>query len=258
MMSTTTIIVAISVCLFLLVAVTFILQQIEKNNREKKQLVAAMKTRARNFQQLLTGFPDGFLSRDLRLLVCQCLNDAFDQLIRLEPRNPQHRQEQDELAALRQQVEAQPDQAGAGAPLLDPNQIQAVQKLLHSLLNVVNHLGQAGRLLPAQATEYSRQIQRLATRAALDGHLGGARQAQQAGKPRLAVHYYRLAVEKMQKSNADGSYTNQIQSCQQRIAELEAIADKQPDTDVEANPTDDAWKEFGQDRDAWKKKSVYD
>ena len=74
-----------------------------------------MKTRARNFQQLLTGFPDGFLSRDLRLLVCQCLNDAFDQLVRLEPRNPQHRQERDELAALRQQVEAQPDQTGGGA-----------------------------------------------------------------------------------------------------------------------------------------------
>lgn len=258
MMSTTTIIVAISICLFLLVAVTFILQQIEKNNREKKQAVAAMRTRARSFQQLLSGFPDGFLGRELRLLVCQCLNDTFEQLIRLEPRNPEHRQEQEQLAALRQQLQALPDQPAGSQPLLDPAQIQQVQKLLNSLLNVVNHLAQAKRLLPAEAAEYSRQIQQLTIRSVLDGHLGAARQAQQAGKPRLAAHYYRLAVEKMTKSNAGGSYTNQIASCQQRIAELEAAADSEPEPAAEAGPADEAWKEFDQDRDAWKKKSVYD
>lgn len=259
MMSTTTIIVAISVCLVLLVTVAFVLQQLEKNSREKKQLVAALKTRARNFEQLLNGFPDGFLGRDLRLLVCQCLNETFDQLIRLEPRSPEHRQQQEQLAALRQQLQAAPEQPPGNPQLLDPNQIQAVQKLLHTLLNVVHHLAQGGRLLPAQAAEHTRQIQRLTTRVALDGHLGTARQAQQAGKPRLAAHHYRLAVEKMAKNNADGGYTAQIQAYQQRIADLEAMADHQPEPTAEAAaPADEAWKEFDQNRDAWKKKSVYD
>lgn len=255
-MTSTTIIVAVLASLFVLVAVTFTLQQIEKTNRDRKALVAALKSQTRNFHYLLEGFPEGFLSRDLKLLVGQCLHDGLDQLLKLEPRNPQHQQEKQQLEEKLAQVRAQPDEAARYQPLSDAAQIQEVQKLLNSLYNVVQRLHQSKRLSALQADQYGRQVKRLATRVALDAHLSSAQQAKAAGKPRLAIHHYSLAIDKMNKDNADGSYTAQIAACQQRKNDLETQAEQQGAGDEAVK---DEWKEFNEQKeDAWKKKAIYD
>jgi hypothetical protein len=252
-MNTTTIIIAVAACLFALVTVVFTLQQVEKNKREKQSLIAALKTRVRNFQYLLDGFPEGFLGSDLKQLVCQCLLDALEQLVRLEP--AQYRAELQSVQDRLQQLNQQPEQ-NSYQPLTNPVQIQEVQKLLNSLSNVVQRLAQSKRLPPEQANLYGRQIRRLTTRTALDGHLAAAQEALRNTKPRLAEHHYRLAVDKMHKDNADGFYAAQIVNCQQRITELERAGEQAPVVPTEA---DDAWKSFDQEGDSWqKKKSLYD
>jgi len=257
-MTTTTIIIAVLASLFVLVAVTFTLQQIEKTNRDRKALVAGLKNQTRNFSYLLEGFPDGFLSRDLKLLVGQCLHDGLDQLLRLEPRNAQHQEEkrqlEDKLAQIRNQAGEAPYQ-----PLADAAQIQEVQKLLNSLFNVVQRLLQNKRLNASQADQYGRQIKRLATRVALDAHLNNAQQASSAGKFRLAVHHYGLVIEKMTKNNKDGSYSAQIAAYEQRRAELEALASQQENGGGDAEVKGE-WKEFDEQQkdENWKKKAIYD
>jgi len=258
-MTTTTIIVAVLASLFVLVAVTFTLQQIEKTNRDRKALIAALRSQTRNFHYLLEGFPEGFLSRDLKLLVGQCLNDGLDQLLRLEPRNPQHQLDKRQLEEKLAQIHAGPETAGGYQPLRNGEQIQEVQKLLNSLYNVVQRLYKNKRLSGLQADQYGRQIKRLATRVALDAHLSAAQQAIGAGKPRLAVHHYGLAIDKMTKDNADGIYSAQIAACQQRRDDLENSSNPHgPAADDEA--VSGEWKEFeeNQDDNAWKKKTVYD
>lgn len=253
-MSTTAIIIAVLVCLFVLVAVTLTLQQMEKSTNEKNALIASLKTQTRNFQQLLEGFPEGLLSRDLKLLVCQCIAEGAEQLARLDRKNPQYAQMLRQLQEKTAQLQASNASEGAYQALTDPAQIQEVQKLLSSLYNVVQRLHQNKRLNAAQAEAYGKQVQRLATKIALDSNLATAQAALQNGKPRLAQHHYGIVIEKMKKDNADGSFTAQIATYQQRIADLEKAASAQP-TNAELS---DDWKSVNTEKAQPLKKSVYD
>src|SRR5690606_17196532 len=97
------------------------------------------------------------------------------------------------------------------------------QKLLNNLYNVVQRLYQNKRMNAAQAETYSKQVQRLSTRLALDTHLNIAQQALGDRKPRLAIHHYGQAIEKMSKDNGDGLFTAQIEAYQLRCQELELV-----------------------------------
>src|SRR5690606_18780004 len=209
-MTTTTIIIAVIGGLFLLLIVTFTLQQLEKTNREKSALIASLKGQARNFRQMLDAFPDGLLSRDLKLLICQCCADTTDQLLKLDRKDPLFQQWRREMNERMTQLQAQPATAGQCQVLTDAVQIQEVQKLLTSLFNVVQNLLKTKRLSAPQANAYAQQVLRLNTRIAVDANLAAAQSALQNGKPRLAAHYYGIAIDKMSKDNVDNSYTPQI------------------------------------------------
>jgi hypothetical protein len=257
-MATSTIVIAVFICLFILVAVTFTLQQIEKSNAEKSALIAALKTQTRNFQQLLDGFPDGFLNRDLKLLVCQCIAESLEQLLRVDRSNPQHQQLQRQMTERTAQLQAQPADQGQYQNLNNPAQMQEVQKLLNNLFNVVQRLYQNKRINVAQAETYSAQIQRLVTRVALDAHLNAAQQAMGERKLRLAIHHYGQAVDKMSKDNTDGLFTTQIATYQQRMQELDVL-DQQLQKQQQATSANSAeWKNHEQKDDAALKKNVYD
>lgn len=256
-MSTTTIIVLIGLGLLLMAIITVSLQQIEKGKAQRAELIATIRSRARAFQQLLEGFPDGFLSRDLKLLVCQCWYEGVEQLARLDRKNPQNETLRQQLAERMAQIKTQPA-ASTPQPLTDPVQMQEVQKLLNNLFNAVQKLGQAKRLNAAQTENYSAQIQQLATRTALDSHVAAAQNALNSGKPRLAIHHYQLVIDKMNKANADGSFTAQIAALAGRISALEA-AEKAPVATTQTKPeNEDDWKKFGEKDESWKKKSIYD
>ena len=86
-MSTAVVIGIIAIGLFVLVAIAITMQTVEKNGKEKRRLESSLNTRARNFQYMLEGFPKGFLSRDLQVLVCKCLLEVYQQLSRVNPKN---------------------------------------------------------------------------------------------------------------------------------------------------------------------------
>lgn len=253
-MATSTIVIAVLACVFVLVIVTVTLQQIEKANARKSALIATLKGQVRNFQQLLDGFPEGFLSRDLKLLVCQCISEALDQLVRADRSNPQHQQQQRQLNERIAQLQAQPADQGQYQNLNNPKQMQELHKLLNHLYAVVQRLYQSKRLNATQTETYSRQIQRLATRLALDSHIGIAQQALGEQKLRLAIHHYGQAIEKMNKDNADGAFAAQIVAFQQRIQELEVL-DHQMQEKTAASAE---WKTLEQKEDPLQKKNIYD
>jgi len=255
-MSTNTIIVLMGLGLLLMAVIAVAMQQIEKSKAQRAELVAALRQRARSFQQLLEGFPDGFLNRDLKLLVCQCWYEGIEQLSRLERKNPQIDQLRQQLQERIEQIKAAPANTPY-QPLTNPQQMQEVQKLLNNLLNAVQKLGQAKRLTPSQTDTFSKQVAQLAARVGLDAHLAAAQEAMQGGKPRLAIHHYQLAIDKMNKNNADGSFTAQIAALTTRIAALEKVEKTAPAAAAE-KPVDNAWKDFGAKDESWKKKSIYD
>lgn len=258
-MATSTIVIAIFACLFILVAVTITLQQVEKANAKKGALIAALKGQTRNFQQLLEGFPEGFLSRDLKLLVCQCIGEGLDQLVRIDRTNPQHLQVQRQLSERVTQLQAQPADQSQYQTLNNPAQMQELQKLLNNLYNVIQRLYQNKRMNAAQAESYSKQVQRLSTRLALDTHLNIAQQALSEHKPRLAIHHYGQAIDKMSKDNGDGSFTAQIEAYQLRCQELEVVDQQLQKQQQSSSATNAEWeKTMKPKEDLLQKKNVYD
>jgi hypothetical protein len=252
-MTTTTIIIAVLASLFLLIAVTFTLQQLEKNTSEKNALIASLKGQVRNFRHMLEGFPEGLLNRDLKLLVCQCIAESTAQLLRLDRKDPQIQQWQREVNEKMAQLQGQPATTSQYQILTDAAQLQEVQKLLTNLFNVVQQLHKSKRLSQQQASSYAQQVLRLNTRIAVDANLAAAQNALQNAKPRLAAHYYGVAIDKMNKDNADNTYTAQIAAYSQRKAELEALESTQQGKELGAE-----WKSVTSAPEEPAKKTLYD
>ncbi|MCR8924300.1 hypothetical protein NO559_16100 [Dasania sp. GY-MA-18] len=253
-MSTTIIIGLVALLLAVLIAVAIMLQTIEKNNKEKRRIEAALKNRARNFQHMLESFPEGFLNKDLRLLVCKCLSEVYKQLKNLDPKNATYAKN---LAAVDQQVAAVKNQADNNnvVRLSDPAQIKEVQKLLQSLHGFIGKLNKSKKLPNDQAKAYAQQVRNLIIRTSLDVLISGVNDATNRNKPRLAIHYLHMIIDKLNKENNSGQYSDQIAAYKQQITELEQKALAH---DEHMQEVAEEWENATEDDSTWKKNAIYD
>src|SRR5690606_40182898 len=82
------IISAIVILLVLAGSYALIHNTLERKRLQRQRLIAALKVRQRNLHHMATGFPPHFLSPDLMMLIVRAQIDACEQLIKIEPRNP--------------------------------------------------------------------------------------------------------------------------------------------------------------------------
>jgi len=95
----------------------------------------------------------------------------------------------------------------------------------------------------------------LALQITVDGHVLNAKAGLSAGKPRLAIHFYSLALKLLTSENAGKIFDKQILQLTQHIAKLEAgLGNKAPTPD---DPSAD-WEKFEKESAEWKKKNLYD
>ncbi len=256
-MSTTFIVIAIGIGLFILVAVAITIQTIDKNNKEKRRMESALKARSRNFDYMLEGFPEGFLSRDLQVLVCTCLEEVFYQLVQINP----NKEYKNKLARAQERLaECKAKQANAtSVTLSDAAQIKEIQKMLGGLYNFISKLAASKRINAKEAMAYGKQVRRLMVQTSTDVLIEPIQEAMQQGKPRLAIHYLHMANEKMKKENDDGFYNDRIAKQTARISELEEQANSLESSAKERKQEAAAeWDELDKPDDSWKKKAVYD
>lgn len=243
----------VGIMLLTMVAVGITMQTVEKNNKEKRRLEAALATRARNFSHMLQGFPEGFLSRDLRLLVCQCLLEVFEQQSKLSPKSSEHSKNKQRTLNDIKTIEASADGA-KNVRLTDAAQIKETQQLLKNLYGFIGKLKASKRITEAQAQGYSQQVRDLTLKTSLDTLHNGIDQAMAKDKPKLALHYLEMSIDKMSKANNGGRYSDKIANCQQQMQALNVEAEAQDERRQEA---DEFWEEPVKD-DEWKKKALYD
>lgn len=254
--TTTWIIIAISLGLFILLTVAYAVQTIEKNNRERRRLESALRLRAREFEELLSSLPASLLGRELRLLLCQGLEDVYSQLQTLgrNSRQPELEQVRQLRAAIANEPE-QPDYQSLGNPI----QVREVQRQLKLIHNYLLRLRENGRLANDLVQRHVRQLRHTLVLTSLDGYQMAAQDAIKAEKPRLALHYYRLALERMQKNNPGGFFNERIAQMQTRIATLEQDDQTSPrEVQPSDNELNDAWKSFDREEVNWQKKNLYD
>lgn len=261
------VIAIIFLLLILLAGYLFLSHSIEKRRVQRQRLITALRARRNSFRDLATGFPAGFLSNDLTALLYRALIDSCEQLSRLEPKDPTHAEQFNLYTNL---LATQKDNSQQARVRLDnPQQIKEAHALLQELHKFVMQQSALKLVNQVQTEAYVDQINRLVLQMSVDGHVFNARQSQQVGKVRLAVHYYTLARKALAAENAGHGFDKQIAQLDSVIAKLQEKADATPEgTETPAATTtkpaaaadgsSKEWKQFDEENDKWKKKQIYD
>jgi len=189
--------------------------------------------------------------------------DVNEQLSKLDPTNDSH------IAALETYRDAmakalERTDNSKRVQLASLQQIKEVRTHLQELHKFVEKLLQKRTLNGTQAKAYSKQIQKLILQISIDAYLMNAKQAEQNGKARLALHHYSLARKMLARDNTDRAYSKHIGQIDAIIQGLEKQLQeeaRQPKTVVEAGPIPGSsreWDAFENAEAGWKKKTVYD
>ncbi|WP_439133686.1 hypothetical protein [Pseudomaricurvus sp.] len=259
-MSSTAIIAIIVTVLVILVAYAFISQTIERKRKQRQRQLTASKLRVRDFKYMVSGFPPGFLPKELNLLVYQSLVDACEKLTELEPKVKTHVEELTLLSKQLNEAKQRPA-TQKRTPLKTPQQVKEAQSLLQALNSYIAQLQKLGKITEAQMQQFTAQIKRLVVEITVDNYILNAKQAASGEKERLAIHFYTLAKKLLAKESREVNYQPQIVKLNDVIAKLEQqVAQQSPQRD-RAKPGDEQsnteWEEFEADVN-WKKKAVYD
>lgn len=258
------VVAGVLILLISLAGYTFLSHSIEKRRIQRQRLITALRARRNSFRDLATGFPAGFLSNDLTTLLYRSLINACEQLSRLEPKDPTHLEQLNLYTGL---LAAQKENASQQRIRLEnPEQIKEARNLLQELYKFVVQQNTLKLINPVQTEAYTDQIKRLVLQMTVDGHFFNARQAQQIGKTRLAIHYYTLARKLLLSENNSHGFDKQIAQLDNVITTLEekiTPTDEAPPehTEKHTEPSSLAskeWEQFSQDSEQWKKKQVYD
>ncbi len=256
------IIVAIVALLIALAAYAFISQSIEKKRVQKQRILMTLKTKHRNFVHLISGFPANFLPSDLVGLIYRALIDTSEQLCKIEPKDQRHK---DDVTLYSNQLASLSKNNAAQRTRIDnPQAMKDVRHHLQELQRFIAQQEATKTISKVQFAAYSDQIDRLLLQMSVDTHIIQAKQAQQAGKLRLAIHFFTLANKLLTTENSTRIYDKQIAQLNDTIQKLEEKAlasgemqEAAPDTPT-STPNDKEWANFTPQEDKWKKKQIYD
>ena len=246
--------------LVVLVGYASVSQALEKRRKERQRLLGALKHRQRTFKVMLSSFPPGFLTKDLSLIAHRALLDTCERLSQLEPKEPSHMESFTHYAGAMEALKHQTTpQKGR---LERPEQVGEVKQQLHDLYRFIARQAERGKIGRTHAQTYTDQIKRLAVQASVDAYTGRARQAQTAGKPHLAVHFYALARKQLTQNGGNQVYAKQIAQLSKMINKLQeqlALETDAPGQETGPAPEEQKkWEQFDQEEEGWKKKQIYD
>lgn len=227
----------------------------QKRREQRQRLTTILKARRNLFKELLTGFPTGFLPKELTTLLLRSLRDTAEQLVQIEPKVDSHKEELKAYSTqLSQIMDAAPHQR---VRLTNIEQIQEARKLLQELFRFIGIQEQSHQLTNLDASAHKDQIKRLALQITVDGHMIQAKTALNVGKAKLAIHYYNLALKLLASENSGSAFDKQITQLTQQIAKIQASLAVKPIEEAADSETKD-WENFEENSADWKKKNLYD
>lgn len=246
-----------------LMCYAFISQSIEKKRIQKQRILMTLKTKHRNLIHLINGFPPNFLTGDLLSLIYRALIDTCEQLSKVEPKEQRHL---DDITLYTNQLGTIPKNAAAQRARIDnPQAMKEIRQHLQELQHFLAQQEALKVINKVQFGAYVDQVKRLSLQMAVDAYIYNAKQAQQVGKLRLAIHFFTLAKKLLIAENATRIYDKQIAQLAditRKLEEKAQIAGESEATNTNTTATDATAKEWDNftppDDSAWKKKQIYD
>ncbi len=261
-MSTVAIITTLIVMLAALVCYAFVYQTVQHKREKRARLLAALKARSRSFSFMLNGCPDGFLPKELLVLVQRGLIEVLSQLSRLEPKVDSHTKDLKVVNAQLLETQRQ-NRPAKPVSLQNPQQIKDARACLEELHRFVFQEESRRVIARNQAEAFRNQIRQLVLQLTVDGYAFNGRTARQKNKIKLSLHYYELALNLLVREQRNNDNAASITRLKEIVAELKEQLTQQEDkaeTPSKSNTSEvsEEWEKFGEDQDIWKKKNVYD
>ena len=107
-------------------------------------------------------------------------------------------------------------------------------------------------------------IAQLVVEFTVDSYMVYGSQAEGANKPRLAMHYYQLALKLMTRDDVQGKFKTRADKVRQTLESLERLLQHQGERiapgaeEGDGSELNGEWGSFGTEDEHWKKKQVYD
>jgi hypothetical protein len=263
-MSSVNVIATIIVLLAALVCYAFVSQTLRAKREQRNRVLTALKARGRNFKFMQAGFPKDFLPRDLVLLIQRNLIEVCEQLAKLEPSNPVHLQDLQSVSAQLSETQKQTRPASP-VQLENPQQIKEVKMCLEELNRFIHQQELKSAIPKNQADAYRALMKLLVLQISVDNYSLQGRAAEQAGKTKLAIHYFDTALNLLIREGKSDHFMQKITLLRERIKILkERFAEElntQNEAEIDSPELDEnqsEWSSFDEQRSEWKKKQVYD
>lgn len=263
-MSSVSVITGIIILLAALVCYAFAAQGIQHRRERRKRLLALLKTQSRSFKFILNGCPEGFLTKELKLIVLRGLIEISDQLSTLEPTVPTYSQDLELFTNKLSEVQRQ-NTATTRTSLTSLQQAKEVKMSLEELHRYVMNQESANRINRSHADAYRTQIKQLVLQVTVDAYILNGQSAMQQDKTKLALHYFDLAHKLLIREAKPGMFDSKIAMLGERCRELKKQLDtmQTPEPVAEDEETqaelDEQWDKFSSDDEGiWQKKQIYD
>lgn len=255
-MSTTMLVIIGVVVAGLVLGFIYVSHTNEKKRRQQALITANLTEKIQQLERLIQTTPPAYMSSDLKLvLLNECLKRAEKiQEVALDSKKAEKIADQ-----IKQQInDTQNDQSKHTAPQLkSPEEANQVRNQLMAIHKVLEALAQSGGLSASDANRHLQQIQDTYLEATVNHTLHVARNAEQEGKFKLAMHHYQKAIGELSKRNQNNRFQDKIAQLKGRVGELQEKTGHDTTaatTDENGNELTKGLENLIEDDNSWKKK----
>jgi hypothetical protein len=237
-------------------------QSIAKRKRERARLLNALKKRSKELLQMLNAFPPDFLPKEISAFLYRCIVDVFEQLSKLEPKQPEFLKQLMLYTAKMETTIRQPINTHK-AHLQSTTQINEIRQYLNYLSRFMQSRVKRGSLSNQQYATYKLILKNLVTKLMIDNYILSATKSLNIGDNKLAVHYLTLAKDIIIKEGLANTQKDSIAHINTELMKLHKLLKIENETaskvqmDTQAKAEGDKWNTF-ESNDDWKKKNIYD
>jgi len=259
-MSVVTITIAIGSLICAGIALIVFVQAREKARMERLRLATVLQDRFNNIQLILSDMPPQYLDNTLRIILREQSINTINELSKLKPsaKHPSYiTDDEQKIQEIRQNNPSYPP-----VKVDSSEKAREVRILLQNLYKLLHLWQRRDQISLEHAQQYMTHVGFLARQSKADLFSEKARQAADAGKPRVAIHNYHSAIESLKEVANHPIAAQNIQTYREQMAALNKIANRRAEElkqkAQEKIESSGEWDDFLKPEDEWKKKNSYD
>ena len=210
----------VGIGLLVLVGIAYGAHRLEMSKIENRRRASMHKDRYRDIRFILDVIPTAPLKGELPGLLTRNMVMHLEKASELDPGNSELQNQLNQSKALHESIskgEALPSTSSSGSIGDNLKDVQRGVKLLKEFI-LLQH--RTGFLSKAVATEYIKSLQEINLAATVDGLLRQAVHTQADGNKSVAMRYYQLALNEINKNKSSAKFAQQSEEIVREIKKL--------------------------------------